>query len=268
MPIQEDCRVLDHLPLDNNVYKLILQTKYIATHALPGQFAMVRVSDKGSTEPLLRRPISFHQINSEHGTVELVYEVLGKGTALLSQTKIGANVSLTAPLGNGFDLKGTETISVVVGGGMGIAPLLALAKALAGKGKRVVSVLGARQKARLIQLEEYQKYGAVYTCTDDGSDGTKLLLTDRLNQVLDEDVSRFRQAETAIYVCGPKIVLKLVSGLASQRGIPCQVSLEEKMACGIGACLGCAVLTTDGYRMVCKDGPVFKSTEIIWEGKA
>ena len=262
MPIQEACRILDHQSLTPNTFKLTLISNYLSAHAKAGQFAMVKIDN--SQDPLLRRPLSFHQIKPEHKTVEIVYEVVGRGTALLSQRKIGDNVDLIGPLGNGFDLTGGEKFSLIVGGGIGIAPMYALAKTLAAHGKTVVTVIGARDRARLIAMNDFKAAGDVFTCTNDGSCGTKALLADRLNAILENEIPNSQHSATAIYACGPTVVLKLIAELAAQRGINCQLSLEEKMACGIGACLGCVVNTNKGFKKVCSDGPVFNAKELLW----
>jgi dihydroorotate dehydrogenase electron transfer subunit len=265
MPIQEPCRIIDHVQIAPNTFKLTLISSYLSTHAKPGQFALVRIEN--DSDPLLRRPLSFHQIKTEHKMIEIVYEAVGKGTKILSQKKIGENLDLIGPLGNGFDLTGKEKFSLIVGGGIGIAPMLALALGLRLKGKKVATILGARHKDRLLAQSEFEKLGDVLTCTDDGSCGTKALLADRLEAILENEIPASKHSAVAIYACGPSIVLKLVAEIAAQKGIPCQLSLEEKMACGIGACLGCAVKTNAGYKKVCNDGPVFNANELVWEAK-
>lgn len=264
MATQEQCQVLDQTQVGPRYFKLTIKSLYIATNAEPGQFVNVRV-DNG-TEPLLRRPISLHKINREHQTFELLYEVLGQGTELLSKVTVGAKLDILGPLGSGFKLDPEKKIAILVGGGMGVAPLLSLAQQLKLLGGRAVYALaGARDKSCLLCETDFAELAnEKVIATDDGSSGRKGYVSDLLLDLLNNTLETRHYPETAIYACGPKGMLKAVAEIALQRQIDCQVSMEEKMACGIGACLGCAVATRNGYKMVCKDGPVFNAKEIVW----
>lgn len=261
MPIQEKCRILDHQKIGPRFYKLTLLSPYIATHAEPGQFVEIRCSD--SYDPLLRRPISLHRINPEHETFELFYEVVGRGTELLTKYFVGEELDVLGPLGSGFKVDPGKKAHILVGGGMGVAPLRALADKV--KGSKPFILIGARTK-ECVQCEAELKEvaGQVIVGTDDGSHGKKGLVSDLLLDLLENTLGTKNWGLTEVYACGPKAMLKAVAEIAWQKKIDCQLSLEERMACGVGACKGCAIMTKSGYKMVCKDGPVFDAKEITW----
>ncbi len=237
----------------------------IVRQANPGQFVHLRCLD--SAEPLLRRPFSFHRLHRH--SFELLYKVVGRGTKILAKKRKGETVDILGPLGNGFELKRDKTnksnAAILVAGGMGVAPLLALAEKLAHKNKIVV-LLGARTKNALLAEQDFKRLGAeVRLATDDGSKGRKGLVSDLLNNLLRSIRSTKYEVRCTIYACGPQEMLKAISRLSRRFKIASQGSLEENMACGLGACLGCAVRTKRAYRLVCKDGPVFDLQEIIWQ---
>ena len=237
----------------------------------PGQFVHVRVADFG--DPLLRRPFSIHDIvpsrKAQRCFLRLVYEVVGKGTRLLSEKKAGSPVDILGPLGNGFDMKGLASAKtiVLVAGGMGVAPLYFLAKRLLGgmrrraQGTRPLVLVGARTKKYLVGEKMFRGLGCrVRVATDDGSKGAKGFVTRLLKKelcVVDGDA--------VVCACGPKPMLAAVAAQAAAAGVPAHVSLEEFMGCGLGACLGCVIRTRSGYRRICHDGPVFDAADIIWE---
>jgi len=221
----------------------------------PGQFFNVRITNK--YEPFLRRPFGAHKI-MKNG-IEILYKVVGKATKVLSKKKKGESLDILGPLGNGFTIKKNET-AFLVGGGHGVAPLYALSKKLVDSSCEVKAFIGACSKEHVVCDKELKKIGAkVYVATDDGSKGYKGLVTELLKKNL-KDIKR-----GTIYACGPKPMLKAVAKLSGSYKIPCQLSLEEYMACGVGTCLGCAVKTKEGYKMVCKDGPIFNAKDIIWQ---
>jgi dihydroorotate dehydrogenase electron transfer subunit len=260
MPIQEKCRIEDHKQVGPRHYLLALVSQYIATHAQPGQFVNVRCSD--SFNPLLRRPISLHRINAGQGMIELLYEVVGKGTELLTKNPIGSELDVLGPLGEGFKLDPAKKIHLMVGGGMGIAPLRALGESL--KGARYI-FLGAKDKESLVCGDKCGEIAdQVALSTDDGSAGKKGLVTDLLLEFIENQLPTSDFLLSTIYACGPRPMLKAVAEIAMQKQIDCQVSMEERMACAIGACKGCAIKTRSGYKMVCSDGPVFDAKELIW----
>lgn len=247
------CKIAEKKQLTEDVFDLTVEAGPLAEAAQPGQFAQIYVPGK-----TLRRPISICGIDRAAKTLRFVFQVRGEGTAWLAETQTGDSLDILAPLGTGYDLGDTRRKAVFVGGGIGVPPLLEAAKPF---GENATAVLGFRNKGSVILKEDFEKNGNhVQIATDDGSCGHHGLVTDLLKD-LDFDV---------IFACGPTPMLKAVCRLAAERGVPCQISLEERMACGIGACLGCACrLRKDGreyYGHVCKDGPVFASENVVWEG--
>lgn len=230
----------------------------IAKEARPGQFVNIRCND--TTSPLLRRPFSFHRIGRH--SFSILYEVKGKGTRILANKRPQEKIDLLGPLGNGFTIPKKSSTSILVAGGMGVAPLVALAEVLAkGKGNRVYAIIGARNKKRVLCEEDFKEIGIKpIITTDDGSYGKKALAT----EMLDELFSRIGILLSTVFSCGPEQMLKRVGHIVRKRGFECYASLEENIACGVGACLGCAVKTKSGYKSVCKDGPVFNLNELIW----
>lgn len=216
----------------------------VARKTKPGQFFSVKVDN--SYDPLLRRPFGAHKIT--RNTVEILYKVVGKATRILSSKKKGDALDVIGPLGNGFEVSNANAI--LVAGGHGVAPLYALAAQMT----KPLVLIGARAKAHLVCEKDFKKLGArVRVATDDGSKGHKGSVADLLTK-----------SKATIYACGPKPMLKAVAKLAERYNMPCQVSLEEYIACGIGTCLGCAINTKSGYKLVCKDGPVFDAKDVIW----
>ena len=253
--IQENARVIDHKQLTANYFLLTFSSAHISKNALPGQFVNVKVSD--DVLPLLRRPISIHQADPKNNNFKLLYEVVGQGTSKLSQVKPGEEISVLGPLGNGFKIE--KNIAVLIAGGMGIAPLCFLAKEIAKQTKEIYAFIGAKTKDLIMCEEGLRALGAkVYPVTEDGSKGEKGLITDVLKNF------SVNGPRSTIYACGPQAMLKKIASIAEQKKIECQISMEAYMACGIGACKGCAVDTNQGYKMVCKDGPVFNAKDIKW----
>ena len=244
-----------------------IESSYLAKAAKAGQFVEVRCGD--GLDPLLRRPFGVHRIHKNG--IEMLYEVVGKGTEILARRNQGDMLDVIGPLGNGFDVKSivhSPQSIVLVAGGIGVAPMVALAEQIgsrvkgqgSSKSKKIFVLLGARTKSHVICENEFKKLGcAVSVTTDDGSKGRKGLVTEALKDLL----------RSTIYACGPTPMLTAVAFMAKEKSIPCQVSLEEHMACGVGVCLGCPVkvrkdLVDTEYKMVCKDGPVFAAEQIIW----
>ena len=258
--------LLRYDPITASIFQLTFQKNPIAEIARPGQFVMVRAGGIGK-DPLLRRPFSIHRITPD-GKIVLLVRIVGSGTSLLSRLKPGDAVQMLGPLGNGFDLSGIDRESgliLLVGGGMGVAPLLFLAQRLAQLNliDKTKIILGARQHNELLCLYAFRELGFSVECiTDDGSSGQQGFVTDLLEQA----VAEHRKAN--VFSCGPTPMLKAVATLCQQFAAPCQVSMETHMACGISACLGCAIPANDTekkYVHVCKNGPVFQSQEIAWD---
>lgn len=259
----ERATILAHDIVSPCFRRMRIKSAYLARHAKPGQFVEVRCSDARS--PLLRRPFGVHRIRPDG--IEIFYEVVGAGTALLARKARGDTADIIGPLGNGFDTGGAGDNAILVAGGIGVAPLVALAEGLAGGKKRRLTVLiGARTKSHIVCAQDFRKLGAkVIITTDDGSLGTEGFVTAPLTHLL----STVGCDHSIVYACGPTVMLKTVAAMAAERDIPCQVSLEERMACGVGVCRGCPVkvrkdLVDTEYRMVCKDGPVFDARLIVW----
>ncbi|KMZ52496.1 dihydroorotate dehydrogenase electron transfer subunit [Dorea sp. D27] len=246
--------VLSQEQIARDIYSLWIELPRIASEAAPGQFLSLYTRD-GSK--LLPRPISICEIDKLQGRLRLVYRVTGKetGTELFSRLEPGDSLEVMGPLGNGFPLENPGR-AFLIGGGIGIPPMLELAKQLPGD-RQII----AGYKDELFLTEDLERYGELYVATEDGSAGTR-------GNVLDA-VREHGLAADVIYACGPTPMLRALKAYAEEHGIVCYISLEEKMACGIGACLACVCRSkeTDSHsnvhnKRVCKDGPVFLSTEV------
>lgn len=222
----------------------------------PGQFAEVRVDDSSTT--FLRRPISIHFVDLKKNELWLLIQLVGDGTRKLAMLKAGDSLNLVLPLGNGFsDPQPSQRSLLLVGGGVGVAPLLQLGNYLKQEGYQPTFLLGARSGKDLLQMEQFEKIGRVLVTTEDGSFGEKGFVTNHsvlVNETFDK-----------IYSCGPTPMMKAVATFAAQKGIDCEVSLENKMACGLGACLCCVTETKAGHKCVCSDGPVFNIKDLTWQ---
>lgn len=249
----EDAVILENKKLGEGYYLMTVKSPKIAEQAVAGQFSMLKPKNEIR---ILRRPISIHSINREKGEMEYYYEVLGKGTEEFSQLKEGETINIQGPLGKGFDLDMKDKHIVAVGGGLGIAPLKELLDILK-KENKTVHIAGGRDKEALGILENFDSEIETLAATDDGSMGYK----GRTTEVL-EDYLKNNKVDI-IYTCGPHIMMEVVARIARRNNIRCQVSLEERMACGVKACMGCSIQTTKGMQKVCHDGPVFEADEVI-----
>ena len=248
--------------LGRDIYRLTLVAPQIAEDARPGQFVMVQTA--AGKDPLLRRPFSIHQV-AGNGTVQILLKVVGRGTRLLAETKQGDFISVFGPLGKGFSIPKAGQNICMVGGGMGIAPLLFLGKWILRSGfdGKLIALLGARCGDEITTLkEDFIHLGLQpMIATDDGSAGHHGLVTDLMprNMTPDED--------WLVLTCGPYPMMRGVAKICKQKNWSCQVSMETMMACGMGACLGCAISKPNdlhSYQHVCKDGPVFEMSDIVW----
>lgn len=220
-----------------------------------GQFVQVRVD--GGQHTYLRRPISIHDVDCQNNTIDLLIQEKHEGTKILCSLPVGAEVNLVFPLGNGFTMPEKNDEILLVGGGIGIAPLLYFAKTIkANRGNKVSFLLGGRSADDLMLLGRFREVGEVFLTTNDGSLGEhgfvtqhSLWNTKKINK---------------IYACGPMPMMKAVAKVAKEKDIWCEVSLENQMACGIGACLCCVENTTEGNLCVCKEGPVFNINRLLW----
>ena len=222
---------------------------------LPGQFVEVRVD--GSPSTFLRRPISINFVDYAQNELWLLVAMVGNGTRRLAQLKQGDTLNCLMPLGNGFSLLTVHQSPLLVGGGVGVAPLLYLGARLKEGGAEPTFLLGARTSTDLLMLDEFRKYGSVLVTTEDGSAGEKGFVTN--HSVLQQE--RF----DLIQCCGPTPMMKAVAGYARKNKIDCEVSLENLMACGLGACLCCVEKTKEGNVCVCKEGPVFNINRLLWQ---
>ncbi|MFH1665201.1 MAG: dihydroorotate dehydrogenase electron transfer subunit [Candidatus Omnitrophota bacterium] len=248
-------------------FEMELESAYLGAVSSPGQFVNVKAMGD-VTDPLLRIPLGVHKIRGRG--ISLLYKAVGLGTKILSGRKQGETLDVLGPLGNGFDAaavpaeKGAR--AVLVAGGHGIAPLYALAESLEAKNVKIEFLIGVRSKDHIVCVEDLASMGAeVYIATEDGTCGYKGYVTDILKQRLRQNATGERR--TTIYACGPRPMLAAVAEIAKRGRIRAQVSLDAYMACGIGACLGCAVRTIDGYKLACKDGPVFDAAKVVWEAE-
>ncbi|MCX5851828.1 MAG: dihydroorotate dehydrogenase electron transfer subunit [Deltaproteobacteria bacterium] len=247
-------------------YLLTLHVPRRYLRALPGQFVMLRIHER--SVPFLGRPFSIHRVytRGKHTLMEILFRAAGAGTVACAQLKKGDTVVLTGPLGSGFHVPGRCTDMVLVAGGMGVAPLMFLAEHGAmrpRKRRRVIHCyFGARTASHLYRLARLKTLCTeVKVATDDGSLGYRGTVTDLFLM----DLPQFNPNRTALFVCGPDMMFRSMALIMRGSNLSCQVSIEERMACGIGACLGCAVEDEHGiYKRVCKDGPVFDITELHW----
>ena len=225
------------------------------TEPLPGQFYMLEVS-KG-LDPLLKR--AFSLFRRTPGGFQILYRIKGKGTSILKDLKEGAMLNVLGPLGNGYPLPSDQESPLVIAGGIGIASVFSLVEKLS---KKAFVFYGARAERELFMTDALESfYRELVVCTDDGSCGVRGTVVDVLSDFIKKRDALHRPV---IYACGPNVMLREIAKAAAANGIKAYVSLEEHMACGIGACLGCVVKTKSGYQRVCKEGPVFDAREIVW----
>lgn len=241
-----------------NLYLLEVESPDIARRVEPGQFVHTKIP--GMEGHILRRPFSVYAADAQAGTFEVLYQVVGFGSQHLTTLAAGERVENIGPVGHGWTLPDEAARVLIVGGGVGAAPVYLLAQQAVAAGKDVDVVLGARTKDALVCQARYEALGAraVRCATDDGSYGHAGFCTGVVDELL--------TARTYDYaaVCGPEPLMKIVAAQAAEAGLPCQVSLERRMACGVGACLSCVVDTVDGKKRACVDGPVFWREEVVW----
>src|SRR3990167_1851050 len=260
--------------------------------ASPGQFVMIKVNN--SYDPFLRRPMSIYRITPHHppfikggrGGFEILYQVVGKGTNIMSGLKDGDELDVLGPLGRGFWIPEKIERAIIVAGGIGVAPMVALAEKIEGKGQgargKIIVFIGGKTKNDILCKEDFKKIGAkVHIATENGSMGKKETSVDLFKKfITDSQSSIFNRQSSIIFACGPQGMLKAVASIARDKNLACQVSLDKRMACGTGACLGCvvkvrslefgvrnsnpqsAIRNPQSYKYVCTDGPVFDAEEI------
>ncbi len=261
MAKQKQAELISKEQLTSDIYKFCIKAPEIVEEAKPGNFIEIRVSDQ--TEPFLRRPISIYNIDKEKGLLEFIFQVKGKGTEILAKKETGNLVDIVGPLGHGtFNYQDYKNLAII-GGGIGIFPLYELAKTAKKENKNVNIYLGFRNKDYVVLEDKYRNVSDnLIITTDDGSYAEKGFAINFLEKDIEEGKI------DSIYACGPLPMLKAIQKLALEKNIPCQISLEEKMACGLGVCLGCAVKTANSpkeapeYLHVCKAGPVFQAKDV------
>ena len=237
--------ILKNEMLTKDVYKMILKgdTRYIKA---PGQFINIKIDGC-----YLRRPISVS--DWDENTITIIYKIFGKGTEIMSKMNVGEKLDILTGLGNGFNTNLSGQRPLLIAGGVGVPPMYRLCKELIQEGKSPIVVLGFNTKGEMFYKNEFKNLGAkVYVSTVDGSFGIKGFVTDALKDLKDY---------TYYYACGPMSMLKAVYENLAGDG---QLSFEERMGCGFGACMGCSIQTTEGTKRVCKEGPVFRKEELIW----
>ncbi len=254
---KSDLAVVANKSVGNGFFELTLKVDIDDIVVLPGQFVEVRIP--GADGVLLRRPISVHDFDSQNGTLKLLVHIVGNGTDKLSTCAVGDKVDVVFPLGNGFDLEAAGTRPLLVGGGVGVAPLLYLAKELKKRGAEPVFLLGVRTADGLLKREEYENICRVDVATEDGSDGTKGFVTDH-SDFTESELVKF----TSVLQCGPTPMMKAVAAKCKAANVKCYASLENMMACGFGVCLCCVNETVNGMKRVCADGPVFDVNDLKW----
>jgi dihydroorotate dehydrogenase electron transfer subunit len=254
----EDLILLENRRLNDEFYVLKLGSEEKFSEILPGQFAEVRVD--GSPGTFLRRPISIYSIDYSQNKFELLIKIAGDGTARLAELNTGEKLNLVYPLGNHFSKPAGKKV-LLVGGGTGVAPMLMLGTYLNKKlNLSPQFLLGYRSDKLIIEQERFKDLGTVNITTEDGSVGVKGLVTD--HPILAQQENKYDM----IYACGPEIMMKAIAGKAREMKSPCEVSLENLMGCGIGACLCCVVDTVDqGNVITCTEGPVFNAERIKWQ---
>ncbi len=256
---QEKATIIRFEQLTEDNIRLTLHAEEIAAVARPGQFVMIGTAP--GKDPYLRRPFSIHQTTT-NGRIQILFKVTGRGTGLLAHCREGEKLSVFGPLGHGYDIR-TDKQACLIGGGMGIAPILFLAKRISrlkGNTDSDIIIIGGKERKEVEPLvKDFEQFNMqLIVTTDDGSFGKKGFVTDILKTM---NLS----SDSTVYTCGPEAMMGGVNDLCRPLGIECQVSVESVMACGMGACLGCNIPSKDGkYVHVCFEGPVFNAEELLW----
>lgn len=259
----EKAPVLANRQVGPNLHLMEVRAPLVVSTAQPGQFVHVRVP--GMEAHILRRPLGIYACDAERGAFDMLYQVVGYGTERMTGLVPGDEVEVIGPIGRGWHVPEGARRALVVGGGVGAAPLYMLVEGLRGAGVEVTAVLGSQTSAMLVFNDRFeQALGAAPLCsTDDGSFGHAGFCTPLVEQALAEAAEAGAPFDY-VAVCGPEPLMRIVAGLAAEAGVPCEVSLEKRMACGVGACLSCVVDTVGGKRRACVDGPVFPAEEVVW----
>lgn len=255
----QDLVIVLNTRLNSDHHILRLKSNQKLEMIYPGQFVNIQVDHLQSV--FLRRPYSVHSVDYEMNTFDILIKGVGEGSKYLLKKETGEKLNVIFPLGKGFTLptlNGEAEKILIVGGGCGVAPLFYLAQVLKDR-SYLTTLLGARSFKDLIEIEKYGQFGKVFTTTEDGSHGEKGYVAD--HSLFGKELNQFSR----IYACGPEPMMKAVAAKAYERGIFCEVSLENTMACGFGVCLCCVTDTINGHKCVCTDGPVFNIKELKWQ---
>ncbi len=253
--IQDCYKVVSNEKICPKFFRLCVDAKPVAKKIKPGQFIHIKVSD--SMTPFFRRPFSVYRAKKH---IEVLYEPVGLGTKVLATRKPGEYLDILGPLGNQFTLPPAGTKQVVmIGGGIGVAPFLMLSDALAKKKYELILLYGGRTKGHVYKMDEFKKNGCkVYITTDDGGAGVKGYVSKLFSKINPDPQS------TVLYTCGPHAMMLSVQKFAKENNLRCEAACEAMMACGLGACLGCSIKTTKGYKTTCYDGPIFDIQEVVF----
>lgn len=260
------CEVIQNQLLAPSIYRIRFQQPLLAKQVQPGQFINVRVHQ--SAVPLLRRPFSIHRRHPAEGWFEILFDIRGAGTKILSEASPGQSLSILGPLGNSFEIPAHLRNATIIAGGIGIAPMLFLAETLHQKKIKTECYYGVREASQFCCLDDFMAAGVTLKlATEDGSRGFKGYITHLFLSEIQQH--SLLAAETSIFVCGPPAMLRVIQSFAIEKGIPAQLSLEAMMGCGFGVCVGCAVPVRKEnnqepqYHLVCQNGPVFQAEEVI-----
>jgi dihydroorotate dehydrogenase electron transfer subunit len=251
----EDFIVLNHKWLNYKTFIIELEATEKLPVIKPGNFAEIAVAN--SPKVFLRRPFSFYDVNTTNNSVSFFVKVIGEGTRLIGEAKKGDTFNIMYPLGNGFSIPQSGSV-LVVAGGSGIAPFILYGKELQKQGLKVTFLFGARNADEIVLVDQFSSFGEVLVTTEDGSLGEQGLVTQ--HSLFGKENLPF----DFIATCGPEPMMKAIAKIAMDKGIACEASLENTMACGFGACLCCITRTTRGNLCVCTDGPVFNVNELKW----
>lgn len=260
--IQRECAIVAHGQLSDTQWRLVLSAGDIAPLVQPGQFIHLRIP--GFEAHVLRRPFSVFQADPDAQTICIVYRVVGEGTARMTELAVGDTVDVIGPIGTGWSLPEDARRILIIGAGVGAAPVYELTKQACARGCRTTVVLGAQTRDELVFEQAYRSLGVDVVCaTDDGSYGFPGFCTDAAYECI---AAAEAKGDPFAYcaVCGPYPVMRIAAGFCRESGIACEVSMERRMACGIGACLSCVLDTTSGKKRSCVDGPVFDANEVEW----
>jgi dihydroorotate dehydrogenase electron transfer subunit len=252
----KDFLLLENKQLNKDNFLLVFQSPVTVSDIFPGQFLNLEI--KESSDVFLRRPFSILDVNYSKQTISILVKILGRGSKKLTETRVGQMVSVIFPLGKSFSLPQKTDRVLLIGGGSGVAPMLFLSKICGLNPKQVNVLIGAKSSEDHIDISDYKHLGNFYYTTEDGSLGVKGYVTN--HPLFTNQLSQFNK----IYTCGPDLMMKAIGRRAKELNIFCEVSLENKMACGFGVCLCCVENTQNGHKCVCTDGPVFNVNELKW----